>query len=226
MFTERVISGGDPARKDAPTVLQVSGVGAQGTGVAWIQEGQIFGEFTYTNSDLSPQQLAQTSRELLAKVATTLAGRLPSTGKKLAALGTLPVEDQLALGVLYEPKNAFGVPGGGAGAQGFYRQGEKRYRILSIVRDDEDQAKDILGTLLKREGASKVKELGDGAVRLMVGDQPRTEWIVMRKGAQVFGVGDETNVLQVGMSNAQHDAVCLSKEEKVERLKKLQAIGR
>jgi len=95
--------------------------------------------------------------------------------------------------------------------------------MLSITRDDEPQPKDVLTSILKREGAKRVKDVGNGAVRLMVGesDGPRAEWIIARMGNQVFGIGDEDSVLQPGMSAADHDAVSLSRTEKLERLRTL-----
>jgi len=113
------------------------------------------------------------------------------------------------------------MEGTGAGAFGYYRDGDKRWRVLSIVKDDEAQAKDVLKTIGKVKGAAQEKGIGDGATRIMVqrSGGAQTEWIVARKGARLLGVGDEERVLQDGMSAAEHRGKTLSQDEKRELLK-------
>jgi len=223
MFTKRVISDGDPAREDAPKSMSVDGVGALGAGTAYLWKGQVVVELTYTNDQQTPQQVEAAGAKLLTELAKTVAGKLPAPATLPAAAARLPNDHRIPLGIRFEPKDAFGVQGGGAGAFGYYRQGAKRFRILSVAREDADQAKDVLTALAKREGAARIKDLGDGGVRLMVGepDDARAEWVIARSGSQIFGVGDETAVLKPGMSVADHDEVSLTKDEKTERLRAL-----
>lgn len=223
MFTKRVISDGDPAREGAPAAMKVAGVGARGTGTAYLWKAQLVIELTYTNEKQTPAQLASTSASLLDSLGAAIAQRLPGPETLPVSASRLPVDNRIPLGISFEPKDAFEVLGAGAGAYGYYREGNKRYRVLSITRDDDAQAKDVLTTLAKREGAKREKDIGDGAVRMMVGDGegPRTEWLFARKGSQVFGVGDEESVLQSGMSSAERDAVCLTRDDKVSRLRAL-----
>jgi hypothetical protein len=91
------------------------------------------------------------------------------------------------------------------------------------VRADADQAKDVLGTLAKLPGATKEKGVGDGAVRLMHkdGEGAAVEWVFALRGKSLFGIGDEVRALRAGMTADDHARVCLSKDEKIERLKKL-----
>ncbi len=220
MFTKRVISDGDPAREHAPKEMAISGVGALGTGVAYLWKGQIVVELTYTNDQQTPKQLEASAGKLLPELGKVVADKLPAPASLPAAAERLPQEHRIPLGISFEPKDVFGVEGGGAGALGYYQEGKKRYRVLSIVRDDEHQAKDVLSSLAKREGAARVKDLGDGAVRLMQGDA-RSEWVFGQKGSQIFGIGDEESVLKDGMSSAEHDEVSLSKDDKLGRLRAL-----
>lgn len=222
MFTKRVISDGDPAREHAPKEMAVSGVGALGTGVAYLWKGQIVVELTYTNDQQTPKQLEASAGKLLPELGKVVADKLPAPASLPAAAERLPADHRLPLGIAFEPKDVFGVEGGGAGALGYYQEGKKRYRVLSIVREDEHQAKDVLTSLAKREGAARVKDLGDGAVRLMQGDA-RSEWVFAQKGSQIFGIGDEESVLKDGMSSAEHDEVSLSKDDKLGRLRALVA---
>jgi len=223
MFTKRVVSDGDPAREDAPQEMDLDGVGALGAGSAYLWKGQIMVELTYTNDRQTPQQVQARGAELLSELAKVVAGKLPAPATLPEAAHRLPSENRIPLGIRFEPKDAFDVQGGGAGAFGYYRDGARRFRILSITRGDGDQAKDVLTALAKRDGATRIKDLGEGAVRLMVGDADdmRAEWMIGRFGNQVFGVGDEAAVLRPGMSLAEHDAVSLNREEKTTRLRLL-----
>ena len=225
MFTKRIISEADPAREDAPREMALDGIGALGAGTAYLWKGQIVVELTYTNDRQTPQQMFATGGDLLKLLGAMVAGNIPGSGVLPAAARKLPSENRIPLGLAFQPKDAFDVFGGGAGAVGYYREGAKRYRVLSIARDDADQTADVLTALLKREGATRVKDLGDGAVRLMVGDvdDGRAEWIVARSGSQVFGVGDEPAVLKPGMSGTDRGTVSLTKDEKVARVKGLLA---
>ncbi len=111
----------------------------------------------------------------------------------------------------------------GAGAFGYYKSGAKRWRVASLVRADADQAKDVLATLAKLPGATREKYVGDGAVRVMLkdGESAPVEWIFARAGKQVLGVGDEPRVLRAGQTADEHAKVTLTKDEKIDRLKKI-----
>ncbi len=127
------------------------------------------------------------------------------------------------MGILYAPKDVLGVDGAGAGATGFYKEGAKRYRVLSIARDDVDQAKDVLKTFGKVRGAAEEKGMGDGGYRVVLQDKDgsKIEWVVARSAKAIFGVGDEEFVVQPGLPPAEHDKICLTRDEKNARLKAL-----
>ena len=52
------------------------------------------------------------------------------------------------------------------------------------------------------------------------GGAAAVEWVFARAGKSVVGVGDEARVLRAGLTAAEHGKVSLTKDEKVERLKK------
>jgi hypothetical protein len=128
------------------------------------------------------------------------------------------------MGVSYDAKDVLGVAGTGAGALGFYKQDKKRWRVLSIARADEDSAKDVMNTLKKVQGAKALKGVPIDALSFGLREDdssPRVDWLVSRKGARVFGVGDEEHVLSSDQSPSEASAVRLSQDEKLERLKAL-----
>jgi len=124
------------------------------------------------------------------------------------------------LGIRFMNKDLLGDTGIGAGAFGYYRAGEKRWRFASLVRSDVDQAKDVLATLAKAAGATREKAAGEGGVRLMnKAEGTPVEWVFARAGSLVLGIGDEPRSLRSGMSAEEHGKVTLGRDEKIERLK-------
>ena len=79
-------------------------------------------------------------------------------------------------------------------------------------------------TLAKQQGATKEKGIGEGAVRFMrkegEGDAHAVEWLFTRQGTTVLGIGDEMLVLRSGMTADEVAKVSLTRDEKVDRLKK------
>jgi uncharacterized protein DUF6599 len=222
MFTKRVIADSDPLEA-APKKLEAGGAGAIGTGRAYVWKGPYLAEIQYANEQETPAQMKASSERLLVPIGTEIGKKLPGAPALPEAAQKLPADKMIPLGILYAPKDVLGVEGAGSGATGFYKDGDKRYRILSIVRDDVDQAKDTLKTFARIRGASDEKGIGDGAHRVLLQDKDgsKLEWIVARAGKAVVGVGDEEFLVQPGMPAAEHDKICLSREEKALRLKAL-----
>lgn len=222
MFTQRVISEADPARKEAPKPMQIHATGALGTGIAYLVKGQLVVELTYTNVEQTPQQLQASADELLPKLSKLIAEKIPGNADAPIAVQKLPTENLIPLGIFFQPKDAFEVEGAGAGAQGYYAENGKRFRVISITRSDPEQAKDVLSSIAKKPGAQRLKDIADGAVRVMIGDDDntKTEWIVGRLGNQLIGVGDEA-AMMMDPANVKPEQVNLSKEEKIKRIRAL-----
>jgi hypothetical protein len=225
MFTKRVVGDGDPAGESTPRPIEGGGAAALGLGNAYLWRGLYLAEITYNDETAAEAAIKVASDKLLPALVKEMGGKIPGETPLPPAAAALPKDGMIPLGVAFKTKDVLGVSGLGAGAFGYYRAGDKRWRVASIVRADVDQAKDVLGTLAKQPGATKEKGIGEGAVRLMrkEGDGAAEEWVLARSGKSVIGVGDEARVLRAGMTAEDHAKVTLTKDEKIERLKKILA---
>jgi hypothetical protein len=222
MFTKRVIADSDPLEA-APRKLEAGGQGAIGTGRAYVWRSTYLAEVQYANEQETPAQMKESSGRVLSLLGTELGQKLPGPATLPAVAAKLPADKMIPLGILFVPKDVLGVDSGGPGATGFYKDGDKRYRILSIVRDDVDQAKDVIKAFGRLRGASEERGIGDAAHRVVMQDKDGTklEWVIARAGKTVLGVGDEEYAVQPGMTLAEHDKICLTKDDKIARLKAL-----
>jgi hypothetical protein len=218
MFTKRVVGDGDPidtASKPTPA----TGRAALGVGNAYVWRGEYLVELTYNDETLAEDALKATSEKLLPPLVVAVSERLPGAATP-PAVALLP-RGCLPLGERYVTKDLLGIEGVGGGVFGYYRDGDKRFRFAAMPRADEEQAKDVIATMLKLGGATKEKYIGDGAVRVMRkdGDGPAVEWIFARVGKNVVGVGDEPRAVKSGATAEELAKVSLSKDEKIAKLK-------
>lgn len=225
MFTRRVVGDGDPADDATPRPVEGGGSAALGIGNAYLWRGLYLAEITYSDETSAEAAIKAAGAGTLPGFVKEMGAKLPGDTALPPAAASLPTQDLLPLGIRFMTKDLLGVEGTGAGVFGYYRAGAKRWRVASMLRADEDQAKDVLTTLAKLPGAAKEKTAGETFVRAMrkEGESPAAEWIFARAGKRVLGVGDEVRVLRSGMTAEQHAAVSLTKEDKLDRLKKLLA---
>jgi hypothetical protein len=224
MFTRRVTSDEDPARADMPKAVDVGAPGALGTGSLYAQKGPYLLELSYSNTDEDEKRTRASGERVLPPLAKDILAKLPGGVDAPPALAKLPTENRLPLGVSYAASGALGVEGTGPGAVGFYREGDKRYRVLVLAKADADQAKDVYKSFAKRRGAAEEKGLGEAAVRLMLQDDeggPKAEWLVARQGPLVVGVGDEPFAVKPGASAAEFEKASLPRDDKRKRLQAL-----
>jgi hypothetical protein len=221
MFTKRVVADADPV-ESAPRKLEAGGAGALGTGRAYVWKGPYLVEIQYANEQETPAQMKASSERLLVPIGTEIGQKLPGAAALPPAAAKLPTDKLVPLGILFSPKDVLGIDGAGAGAAGFYKDGEKRYRVLSILRDDVDQAKDVLKTFGKVKGATEEKGVAEHAHHLTVTKEgAKVEWVVGRAGKVVMGIGDEEYVVTQGMAPADREKLCLTHEEKSAKLRAL-----
>jgi hypothetical protein len=225
MFTKRVVGDGDPAGEATPRAVEGGGAAAMGVGNAYLWKGLHLVELTYNDASAAEAAVKAASDRILPPLVKEIGSRLPGETASPPAVARLPQPSLIPLGVRYITKEVLGIDGVGAGAFGYYREGDKRYRMASIVRGDADQAKDVMATLAKQAGATKEKGIGEGAVRFMhkeskEGDGHAVEWLFARSGKVVLGIGDEKHVLRSGMTADEVAKVSLTRDEKTERLKK------
>lgn len=223
MYTKRVVADADPADPSAPRPLTgVTGAGALGSGRGYIWKGPYFVEFQYLNEQESPDQLTKSGARIITLLAQAIDPKLPSSPDKPAAVELLPANGLVANGVQYFPKDVLGVEKLGPGAVGYYKEGEKRYRFVTLAREDADGAKDAMKVIRKLSGASAVQQLGDEAAHVVVQDgpdRPKVEYVAARKGSSVFAVGDEEFVLDAGEPLEKQGDRRLSKDEKIAQLR-------
>jgi hypothetical protein len=222
MFTRRVVGDGDPADEATPRPTPGGGAAALGLGNAYLWRGLYLVELTYNNQDAAEAAIKTAGDKLLPPLVKDMGDRLPGELALPPAAAALPKESLLPLGVRYVTKDLLADTRLGAGAFGYYRAGDKRWRVASVSRADADQAKDVIATLGQLPGAAREKNVAEGAVRFMhkdAGGSP-VEWIFARAGKQVLGVGDEARALRAGMTADEHAKIALSRDEKIDRLKK------
>jgi hypothetical protein len=224
IFTTRLTHDIDPADPSAMKPLATgSGLGAIGTGKAYVQRGSYFLELTYSNDAETPDQMKKSSEAILSALGKDVAGKLPDGALPVSAKA-LPEGERLPNGVLYEQKDALGITNVGAGAIGFYQNGTKRYRLWAAQRDDAEQAKDTFKTLKAKPGALPLKDLGDEAALVVLEGEaggPKVEWVFVRKGSLVVGVGDEPRAFHPGLPIDKQTDVRFSKDEKLAKVRGL-----
>ncbi|MFO0758815.1 MAG: DUF6599 family protein [Byssovorax sp.] len=221
MFTRRVVGEGDPAEESTPKPLAAGGAGALGLGNAYVWKGLFLIELTYNDEAANEAAIKARADKLLPALAKEVGDKLPGEAGLPPSAAALPKDGLLPLGVRFVTKDLLSETGIGPGAFGYYRAGDKRFRFAALLRADDDQAKDVLASLAKVSGAAKEKAAGEGGVRLMhKGEGAPVEWVFARAGKLVLGVGDEPRALRSGMSADEHAKVSLSRDEKIERLKK------
>ncbi len=199
-FTKRVIADGDPA-DGVPLALAAGAAGALGTGIAYVWRGELVAELSYANELETPEQIKLGAGKALPELARQLGERLPGEALPLPAVRLLPTEKLLPMGLSYTQNDLLGVAGLGAGATGFYQDGELRYRVLGLARGDEDSAKDVMGTLKKLPLSRVQKDLGFDSVAFSTRESEgalQTEWLAGRSGSAIVIVGDEPFKLKAG----------------------------
>ena len=222
MFTKRVVGENDPAGEDTPKAIEGGGAAALGLGNAYLWRGAYLAEITYNDEAANEPAIKAAGEKLLPGLVKQMGDKLPGETQLPAPVLVLPREAMVPLGVRFVTKDLLGVEGVGGGAFGYYKEGDDRWRVASIARADADQAKDVLASFAKVTGATKEKNVGEGAVRLTVKDEGiSSEWLFARSGKNVVGIGDEPRVLKAGMTAEETAKVTLTKDEKLERLKKL-----
>jgi hypothetical protein len=224
MFTKRVVADGDPADPSAPKYLAAGGAGAIGTGRAYAWRGDQLAELQYINENESPEQLARSSEAALTPIAQAIGAKLPGPLDKPASAAALPVTHLVGPNAItFFPKDALGVTGLGSGAVGFYKDGDRRYRLLALQRADAEQAKDVMKTLKARPGSVVVPPAsGDESLHVVTQANPdaaKVEWLFTRKGALVAAVGDEETLIHPTDAPDVQAKVRVTKDEAIAKLK-------
>lgn len=218
-YTRTLIDEQDPANPNVAKPLDEKQAkwGALGTGAGYGVKGNYFVEFSYSNETETPEQLKANSAKLLPELTASILSKLPGEDAAPGPVLALPTDKRLPMGILFkgsdpwfkaqqegataskeEATSPVMIKGTGPLALGFYKDGDKRWRILSAVRKTEELAKDAFKAFKSRPGATTLKGPSfDEGVMITFGgaNAPKQEFYVARKGAAVFGVGDDEYAL-------------------------------
>ncbi len=221
MFTKRTVGDTDPADDSAPRFVDAGGAGALGTGNAYLWRGRYLAELTYADASANEQAIQKAGDEVLPKLLEAAGSAIEGDKVFPASVALLPTEERLPLWNRYIVGDLLGAKGAGAGALGYHRTSDgHRYRSLVIVRDDESQAKSALAAL--SDGGTDEPKVGAGGRSATRADGKLSiAWVFARKGTHVFGVGDESRVLRVGMKPGEAEKLNLPVGEKIDRLKRI-----
>ncbi|HVJ93072.1 MAG TPA: DUF6599 family protein [Labilithrix sp.] len=245
MYTLRVVAG-DPAEPSTPKPLAASAAGAIGTGRAYVWRGQHLVELQYVNENESPEELVKSSEAILTTIGKEIGQRLPGPTTLPPAAQILPTTMRVPNGIVYYPKGALGSKSTGSSdvqvpfgvgpavcpcAVGFYKDGDRRWRVLATVKEDVEQAKDAFKSIKSKPGSLPLPKVGDEAAHVRMrttsgdsDDLPQLEMLVARKGNVVWGVGDEEYAVRAA-SAADRPKVRLTKDEATAKMTSLLSIA-
>jgi hypothetical protein len=222
MFTKRVVADGDPARASVKP-LAAGAAGATSSSNAYVWRGQYLAELTFVTEDtkMTPVQMAQANERATGAIARDIGSKLPGETSLPPGAAALPTGSRIPLGIAYYPKDALSLTGIGPVAVGYFKEGDKRWRDVAMVRADAEAAKEAFRAFKLKAGALPVKGVGDEAVQVLVQEAPdraKAEYVVARKGTMVAAVGDEELVLDPATPSEKQASLKLSHDDKVQRL--------
>jgi hypothetical protein len=214
-FTRRIVGDADPATLTTEP-FDAGTLGALGSGVAYLWRGVHVVELSYSNDNEAPDALKSSSKRILPLLGKAIGELLPGDREMPVAARLLPAEGQIKFGLVFEPRDVLGITGAGPGAFGFYRDGERRYRIMTLERANDQAAQDVIKTFRKVEGASEQK--GPPATvtfgQRVASDGSKLEWVLGRAGRAVVAIGDDEHGAQGSAKGAER----LSAAEKSTKL--------
>lgn len=196
-FTRRIVGDSDPLALTLD-VIDAGTQAALGSGIAYVWRGVHVAELSYSNDNEAPEALKASAKRILPVLGKSIGELLPGDRDLPTAARLLPEAGRIKLGMVYEPKDVLGVVGAGPGAIGYYRDGERRYRVMTLERPNEQAAQDVMKTFRRVEGGSEQKgppttitlvmRAGSGGAK---SEGTKIEWVIGRVGKAVVAVGDE-----------------------------------
>lgn len=217
-LTKRIVGDSDPMTLTVEP-FDAGTMAAMGSAVAYLYRGPYVAELSYSNDDEAPDALRASGKRILPLLGKAIGDLLPGERELPAAARLLPETDRIKGGLEFEPKDVLGVTGSGAGAIGFYRDGERRYRVVALERPNDQAAQDVMKTFRRLEGASEQK--GPPATVTVGlrgnGDGVRIEWVLGRVGKNIVGIGDD----EFGPTDPSKKSERFSTSEKIGKLSAL-----
>jgi hypothetical protein len=222
-FTTDLIGERDPLELSARP-LDVPGVAVLDAErvSAWI--GPYVIGLSYVNESEPSDRRAALAAAELPDVARRLLAALPAEPDLPLSVQKLPRAQRVPLGARLVPGDALGVLGMGMGAVGYYREGDKRWRVLAIARPDAESARDVLSTLARSPAARRIEKAPLDALAVTerrLPAEPFVGWVVGQRHEVIYGVGDEASVLPEFTPAEREAAVKLSLLDKLVKLTKV-----
>lgn len=232
MYTKRVVTDGDPATDVTSRSTDAGGAQAVlGVGNAYVWKGSWLVEIVYNDDTLSTDQLEKVGTAELAGIVKEIGAKLPGDSTVPPEIAALPGPSRLPLGLRlllaapfpgiagdpdHPSKDA--VPGG----VGYYKDGDKRYRVSVVEAADEAAAKALLATASKSKTAKPLAGIGEEALELTWNEGPLLgRSVTARKGKRIVAVYDELRVLRDGMKDDERAKQTLTAEEMKKKLGEL-----
>jgi hypothetical protein len=222
-FTDGLIGERDPLELTARP-LDVPGLGVlDGERVAsWL--GRYVVSVSYGDETEPAERRAAAATARLPEATRRLLAALPAHPDLPLSVQRLPRAHRIPLGARLVPGDALGIPGMGMGAVGYYRDADKRWRVLAIVRPDDEAAKDVLSTLGRNPAARSIRNAPLDALSFTerrLPAEPYVGWVVGQRHEVIYGVGDEATALPEFTSAEREAAVKLSLLDKLVKLTKV-----
>lgn len=214
---ELTLGDADPAELalvplGAPPSLVLDGsrlLARRGRHVAWL---------SHSHPDLAEREGSAEARRDLEALARGLVAALPAADAELPVLAALPSADRLPGGERVLLGEALDLPGFAPSARGHYRSGNKRWRVVTVVRPDPEAAADVFDTLRRQPTARAIRNAALEVVEYTergAPSEPPLTWVFARAGAVIYGVGDEPFARGEQRSAREQAEVELSLQEKL-----------
>ena len=222
MFTKRVVADGDPARASVKPIA-AGAAAASSSSNAYVWRGTYLVELTFVTEDtkMTPAAMARANDLSTGAIAKEIGSKLPGDAGLLPAAAALPLAGRVPLGIAYYPKDALGLSGIGPVAVGYYKDGDKRWRDVAVVRADVEGGKEAFRAFKLKPGSAPLKGVADEAVQVVLQEAPdraKADYVAARKGALVVAVGDEELVLDPHGSIEKLAPLKLTRDEKMQKL--------
>lgn len=228
-FSDQVLGDADSSTLKVDA-LEPAGTAVRLGSVALGWRGPYLVRLGYTNSAEPSAERARTAdtlfRGVLAQVARALNERDPGLSTLPRALQSLPVTGRVPFAVRYQTGPVLGVAGVRGGAQGHYRDGKRRWRVLVVARPDPESAEDVIAAFERHRDGYALKYGPLPALRFnerRPAGEANLDWVIARKGSIVFGVGDDPAALSAEGAAAEEMELKLTHWQKLEKLAEVAA---
>lgn len=217
MFSQLLVGDRDPADPTLPKRKDGVARATFGTGNAYVFRGSSVAEIVYGDDQASPEVLKKEGGPVLEKMAKAIGDALDGDANFPESVAKLPADERLELGERYVVDALLGVPGV-RGALGYYKRGDKRYRI-AIVSNKAPEAESMIDTFVakscKAPKTCSFKKQPEGIAWFRTEESGVTiEWAVAMQGDRMVAVGDEARVMRADLPPDERAKMVLTSDDK------------